>query len=201
MIDNTDKEYLVEYLCTLNSDGNFCNSVAGFKSLLESYEKLKIDENKIKWGTSEFNIEVGDGNVLNSNLKFFHLKLKNSIIENKSDFLELLKIIRTILSKVNNNQPPEILWDDISSEYAINSYPIIHELENLMRKLITKFMVTKVGLSWVKENIPKEVSDSIKSGGNSKKQNYIYDTDFIQLSNFLFKEYSLVNTDEIIDKL
>lgn len=201
MSENSQNEYKVEYLCTLNSDGDFCTSISGFSSLLESYEKLKIDGNKIIWGEAEFHFEIFDGTVLNSKHKFFHLRLTNSVNENKADFLAVLKVIRTILSKVNNNQPPEILWDDISSEYAVLSYPVIHELENLMRKLITKFMITKVGLSWTKDNIPREVAESIKSTSTSKKQNYIYDTDFIQLSNFLFKEYTTANTDEFVEKI
>ncbi|WP_151760021.1 hypothetical protein, partial [Acinetobacter nosocomialis] len=201
MTSNSAKSYKVEYLCTIDSDGDFCKSISSFKSLLKSYDKLKIEDKKIVWDSKEFAFEISDGTVLNSNHKFFHLKFVNANANNKQEFLSLLKIIRTILSKVNNNQPPEILWDDISSEYAIQSYPVIHELENLMRKLITKFMITKVGLSWTKENIPKEVAESIKGTGTSKKQNYIYDTDFIQLSRFLFNEYTTTKVEDLVSKI
>ena len=201
MTSEIKKSQKVEYLCTINSDGDFCTTKSSFCSLLESYEKLKIESNKLFWDDKEFQLELYDGTVLNSAHKFFHLKLINTKSENKNEFLSALKVIRTILSKVNNNQPPEILWDDISSEYAIQAYPVIHELENLMRKLITKFMITKVGLSWTKDNIPKEVSDSIKNASASKKQNYIYDTDFIQLSNFLFKEYTVARVEEFIERI
>ncbi|WP_151762497.1 hypothetical protein, partial [Acinetobacter seifertii] len=188
-------------MCTIKSDGDFCTTISSFSSLLESYEKLKIDGKKLFWGEKEFLLEISDGTVLNSEHKFFHIKLTNNNDENKKEFLSALRVIRTILSKVNNSQPPEILWDDISSEYAVQSYPVIHQLENLMRKLITKFMITKVGLSWTKDNIPKEVSESIKKSNAAKKQNYIYYTDFIQLSNFLFKEYTTANVDEFVEKI
>lgn len=201
MTSEISKSYKVEYLCTINSDGDFCTTISSFSSLLESYEKLKIDGKKLFWGEKEFLLEISDGTVLNSEHKFFHIKLTNNNDENKKEFLSALRVIRTILSKVNNGQPPEILWDDISSEYAVQSYPVIHQLENLMRKLITKFMITKVGLSWTKDNIPKEVSESIKKSNAAKKQNYIYDTDFIQLSNFLFKEYTTANVDEFVEKI
>ncbi len=201
MTSERSKSYKVEYLSTINSDGDFCTNISSFCSLLESYEKLKIEGNKLFWGDKEFFLEIYDGTILNSNHKFFHLKIINSNNENKTDFLSVLRVIRTIVSKVNNNQPPEILWDDISSEYAVQAYPVIHELENLMRKLITKFMITKVGLSWTKDNIPKEVSESIRNTNTSKKQNYIYDTDFIQLSNFLFKDYTTANAEEFVDKI
>lgn len=198
--DNT-KSYKVEYLCTIDSDGDFCTSISSFTSLLKSYDKLKIESKKIFWDKKEFSFEISDGTVLNSKHKFFHLKFINNNIDNKKEFLALLKVIRTILSKVNNKQPPEILWDDISSEYAIQSYPIIHELENLMRKLITKFMLTKVGLSWTEENIPREVADSIRGTSSVKKQNYIYETDFIQLSKFLFTEYTTTKVEDFINRI
>lgn len=201
MTSDSTKFYKVEYLCTIDSDGDFCKSISSFKSLLKSYDKLKIVDKKIIWDGKEFLFEISDGTVLNSNHKFFHLKFVNADASNNLEFLSLLKIIRTILSKVNNSQPPEILWDDISSEYAVQSYPVIHELENLMRKLITKFMITKVGLSWTKENIPKEVAESIKGTGASKKQNYIYDTDFIQLSRFLFNEYTTAKVEDFVNKI
>lgn len=201
MSNNQVKEYKVEYLCTLDKGSDFCSSVNGLKSLLESYEKLKINKNKIVWKGHEFEIKIDHGAVLNSNYNFFHLTLINKNESIQEIFLDLLRVIRTILSKVNDNRPPEILWDDMSSEYAMKSYPILHELENLMRKLITKFMITKVGLTWTHENIPEIVKNSLRTKQNRHQQNYIYDTDFIQLSNFLFKDYSNYNEIEYIKNI
>ncbi|MDC4571026.1 hypothetical protein NQ776_18095, partial [Acinetobacter baumannii] len=127
MTSNSAKSYKVEYLCTIDSDGDFCKSISSFKSLLKSYDKLKIEDKKIVWDSKECAFEISDCTVLNTNYNFFHLKFVNANSKNKREFLSLLKIIRKILSKINNNQPPEILWDDLSSEDAIQSYPIIHE--------------------------------------------------------------------------
>lgn len=201
MSNDQVKEYKVEYLCTLDKGSDFCSSINGLKSLLESYEKLKINKNKIMWKGHEFDLKIDHGAVLNSNYNFFHLTLVNKNESIQKIFLDLLRVIRTILSKVNDNRPPEILWDDMSSEYAMKSYPILHELENLMRKLITKFMITKVGLTWTRENIPDIVKTSLRTKENRNHHNYIYDTDFIQLSNFLFKEYSNYNENEYIKNI
>jgi hypothetical protein len=93
-----------------------------------------------------------------------------------------------------------VLWDDTSSELSSLAYPIIHELENMMRKLITKFMLITIGLAWTKDAVPKEVSESLKNK-REVGQNYLYEADFIQLSNFLFKEYSTANSRKLVDKL
>lgn len=70
----------------------------------------------------------------------------------------------------------------------------------MMRKLITKFMLITIGLAWTKDAVPKEVSESIK-GKRELGQNYLYEADFIQLSNFLFKEYSTANSRKLVEKL
>jgi uncharacterized protein YutE (UPF0331/DUF86 family) len=105
-----------------------------------------------------------------------------------------------LLTKASE-KPPEILWDDLSSELANKAYPVIHEIENMMRKLITKFMLTTIGLAWTKDAVPKEVSESIKTKKSNTPQNYLYEADFIQLSNFLFKEYSTANSRKLVEKL
>ncbi|GFM74847.1 hypothetical protein PSCICM_06660 [Pseudomonas cichorii] len=70
-----------------------------------------------------------------------------------------------------------------------------------MRKLITKFMLTKIGLGWTKEAVPKEVSESIRTKKSSAGNNYLFETDFIQLSDFLFRPYSTANSSKLLEKL
>ncbi|MFG3826309.1 hypothetical protein ACGI6H_34825, partial [Escherichia coli] len=65
-------------------------------------------------------------------------------------------------SSESNLGSTQIIWDDISKYYSIQAYPLIHEIENLMRKLITKFMIHNVGLSWTKDSVPKEFSEALK---------------------------------------
>ena len=61
-------------------------------------------------------------------------------------------------------------------------------------------MLITIGLAWTKDAVPKEVSESLKNK-RDVSQNYLYETDFIQLSNFLFKEYSTANSRSLVDKL
>lgn len=62
-------------------------------------------------------------------------------------------------------------------------------------------MLTTVGAAWTKDTVPKEVLDSLKDKKNIPSQNYLHETDFIQLSNFLFEEYSTANSKKLVDKL
>lgn len=70
--------------------------------------------------------------------------------------------------------------------YSQQAYPIIYEIENLMRQLITKFMLINAGLRWEKERTPEDVRKSIND--KNKEPTVLYNVDYIQLSNFLFKE-------------
>src|ERR1700731_416698 len=81
------------------------------------------------------------------------------------------------------------------------SYPQINEIENLLRKLITKFMLTNVGLGWTTDYVPKEVAESVKVKDPTGGMDYLYQTDFIQLSNFLFKEYSTISAQVLLEKV
>lgn len=89
----------------------------------------------------------------------------------------------------------------MASEFSIDAYKHIHEIENKMRKLITIFMSTKVGLGWDLSNTPKDVIESIKSQGtkvDSQSLNtFLSETDFIQLSKFLFDKYSTLKLNDV----
>lgn len=175
-------------------------SISSFNNLLQSYDNVTINGNAIEFEGVKFGYDVQYGEIQEDAQRFFHVKLNCDKKGELDKFKLLLKSVRTLLAKASD-KPPEILWDDISSELANKAYPIVHEIENMMRKLITKFMLTTIGLAWTKDTVPKEVSESIKSKKTSPSQNYLYEADFIQLSNFLFKEYSTANSRKLVEKL
>lgn len=193
-------DYKVEYLSVINSKESFCKSISSFNNLLQSYDNVSINGNKIDFEGTEFEYDVQFGEIQEDSQRFFHVKLKCTKKGDLDKFKLLLKSVRTLLTKASE-KPPEILWDDLSSELANKAYPVIHEIENMMRKLITKFMLTTIGLAWTKDAVPKEVSESIKTKNSNTSQNYLYEADFIQLSNFLFKEYSTANSRKLVEKL
>lgn len=190
----------VEYLAIINSKEGFCNSISAFNNLIQSYGSIEIKPKGLIFEGFRFEYDVQQGEIQNNSHVFFHVRLG---CQNKSEvivFLSLLKSIRTILAKAAE-RPVEVLWDDVSSSLSSDAYPVIHEIENMMRKLITKFMLTKIGLGWTKEAVPREVSESIKTKKNAAGNNYLFETDFIQLSDFLFKPYSTANSSKLMEKV
>ncbi|HEJ2992775.1 HEPN domain-containing protein [Pseudomonas mediterranea] len=190
----------VEYLTIINSKEGFCNTTSSFNNLIQSYGSVDIKNKYIIFDGARFDYDVQRGEIQNNSHLFYHVRLGCPSDRDVSTFLSLLKSIRTILAKVSE-KPVEVLWDDVSSSLSYAAYPVIHEIENMMRKLITKFMLTKIGLGWTKEAVPKEVSESIRTKKSSTGNNYLFETDFIQLSDFLFRPYSTANSSKLLEKL
>lgn len=192
------EELKVEYLVIINTENSFCNSKRAFNNLLSSFDDITISRNKIKHNGLEVSYELQTDEIEPNKQRFFHLKITCVDVARIEDFQALLKAIQGILNKATN-KPPQKVWDDISKYYSIKTYPFIHDIENMMRKLITKFMLTNIGLDWEKEAIPDEVKHSSRT--KPKDSNYLYEVDFIQLSNFLFVKYGTVDIKVLLDKI
>jgi len=190
----------VEYLITVDQKEAFCKSVSSFNNLLRTIDGVSISKTEMKFGSLVMRYEIQCGEIERDKHRFFHLKISVDDESQNRDFEGFLKNIRSLLHKAAA-KPPQILWDDVSFGYAKTAYPIVHEIENTMRKLITKFMLINVGGGWAKEAVPKEVLESVRSKDAKLDQNYLYEVDFIQLSNFLFKEYANINPAVLIERL
>ncbi|EFH2542134.1 hypothetical protein GWZ97_24720, partial [Escherichia coli] len=131
------------------------------------------------------------------------LTLNDVSEDNLITFSRLTRLFKKISSESNLGST-QIIWDDISKYYSIQAYPLIHEIENLMRKLITKFMIHNVGLSWTKDSVPKEFSEALKKSEKNteyNEHNLMYQVDFIELSDFIFKSYREIEITDLIRKL
>lgn len=177
----------VEYLIIINSDNPFCRDKKSFDNFLQSNADISIQGSVLKHNHLEIEYEVQGGETEADKNRFFHIKLNCKESSRIDEFHDLLKAIRKLLFMASDKKP-QVLWDDISFYYSEKSYPQIHELENLMRKLITKFMLTNVGLGWTKEAVPEELRKSTRTEP-ANNNNYLYETDFKDLSTFLFDEY------------
>lgn len=175
----------VEYIILVETKNAFCNSVKAFNNLLEVNDDIKIERNKIiKFKGLDISYEVQTGELNDKEQRFFHTKFTCKQVEKINEYSNFLRVVRDILVRVIGKQPVS-LWDDVSFYYANKSYPLIHEIENLMRKLLTKFAVTKFDTNWTDKNIPEEVKTSVKNQSSNNDANYLYQTDFIQLIHFL----------------
>jgi len=196
------QKFKVEYLITVDQKYPFCSSVAAFNNLLRTIDDITVTNSSIEYKSLKVNYELQMGAIEADKQKYFHIKITStSYLQAEEEIDTLLRSIRTILSKASG-KAVQILWDDIGFYYAQKSYPLIFEVENIMRKLITKFMLINIGFIWTNESIPKEVAKSIRSRTSAKhSSDYLYETDFIQLSNFLFKEYAIADIQLFTEKI
>lgn len=196
--------FRTEYLVIIETKGAFCNNLPSFNNLLKASSDIHIKGDKLTFRNISVNYKVQTEEMNEGNQRYFHIILNMSEPDKITVFEELQKNIRVILAKATNRTQIQILWDDVSFYYANKAYPLIYEIENLMRKLITKFMLTNVGGGWTRDNIPDVVKDSIRKKRLEKQDNspdYLYETDFIQLANFLFVPYQTKSTELLMEKL
>jgi len=187
---------VVEYLVIIRENNIKCSNIKTFNNLLQTDANISISKNKLSYKDKEFEYEVKFGKIKNTDENYFHLTFKSSE-EQIDDFTSLLKAIKSILYIADKT--PQILYDGISLHYSHLAYPHIFEIENLMRKLITKFMLTNVGIDWISNRIPKDVKDSINQ--SNKDSTFLHNVDFIQLKNFLFSENYPNHKENLIQKL
>jgi hypothetical protein len=189
-----DNEIKVEYFITFKESGTFCTDIETFRNFIRANKNFKISENKLTFKDLDIKFTVIDGEV--ESQKYFMLTLllldKSKIEKFEEALKEFKGLIYSIKGIIN------ILWNDISFYYSQQAYPLIYEIENLMRKFITKFMLRKIGVDWVTKNLPKEVKEKLKE---KKQYDVLFETDFIQLTELLFKTYPSENIERLFDIL
>jgi hypothetical protein len=188
----------VEYLLPFNTEDGICKNIESFKSLLSSNSNFKIKTTKIEYKKSSYDFSISLNVVENQNCSVFNVTFGVSRITEK--FREMLKAFRkTIGLHLKDNI--QIIWDGVSFEWSKSLYPEIYQTENYLRKLISKFMLTKLGIGWHNTSIPKDVTESIKKENYKPSHSILYEVDFIQLANFLFKPYSVKDSSKLPDLL
>ncbi|MBX3451463.1 MAG: hypothetical protein KF777_17985 [Planctomycetaceae bacterium] len=195
----------IEYLAIFPRNDSFCDSATSFARLLQVDSKIKISSGEVKYdGQQACKFQLSDGEVPTKKQRYFHLHFTwdgdpDTDTDSLNRFNSLLKALRGAVR--NAGGETETLWDDLSAHYARKAYPKIHEIENLMRRLIANFMLVTVGREWATETLPKAVEEAFK---NSKRKDYlnVLDTvDFIHLGEFLFTAYSKKTPQDLYARL
>lgn len=205
-----------ELLVLVSDEESFCKSRQAFVDLLKVDSLISIAREKISYRRSErakFVIEakfrVKTGKVKSKQERYFQLTLESQDLSQDSnqidDFKELCDRVRMIVGRISpENITVNTLWDDVGRIYAEKSYPLINEVENLMRKLIAEFMLITVGLNWSQETMHPDLSKKIENFGDTEPYlNDLYKLDFIHLNHFLFekkRDISLEEMDRILVK-
>ena len=181
-----------EYLITFDIKQEVCSDISDFKKLLQLIKGIKIvNDNKLSYNDIKFDYTITSGN-LPDNSVYYNLCLEKKYEDENlhiEEYDKLLKNIRKICSTCSGRQVI-VLYDGVGEFYCKNAYPIIFNIENIMRKLISKFMAISIGYDWSKSTTPSSVKESIRSKNNNNDQNILLEVDFIQLSKFLFTDYT-----------
>ncbi len=192
----------IEYLVIIEGNSSpalyrLCDDVKSFKKFIQADSQIRFKQaKKIGYSDSktEFGYHVEMGRVSDKQQRFFHVRISTDNQNTLDTLVNLARAIKSVI--IHGGAQIETLWDDVSLYYSQKAYPYIHRIENLMRKVITYFMLTTVGKEWVNIASP----DVVKKQINNRQKRYIdalFQVDFIELGDFLFKAYSTSNIDQL----
>lgn len=197
----------VEYLVIVDQDRRDCKTEKAVRNLLSTIDNLEIDAHKLKYPgvVAHLDVKTGDSKAGGHRYIVLHFRLGERSATEK--FEVLLGEIRTLLQTSFGRQNFQELWNDISREHASAAYPRINGVENLMRRLFTRFMVVHLGGNWTSEGAHEALKESVKTRETAKSkknlkgkedlvelsevpnQTLLYQLDFIDLSDFLFHKF------------
>lgn len=187
----------VEYLIFNDKKDKICIDRKSFESLIQTDSNITISKNKITYKDdfeADYYLEVGE--IVNSSNMYFNITISISSENCIDELTELLRSFKKRFRILTDS--PQVLIDGISQHYACKAYPLLYEVENLMRKLLTKFMLINAGINWKVNRVPDDVSQSIKK---EDEGTYLHNLDFIQLKDIIFSEKYSSQKDSLIEKL
>lgn len=196
----------LEYLVLVPNHDSFCNSKKAFIDFLKVDSLVDISGQHISYKRSskgkvliKCKIRVETDLIPSQDERYFLIVLEAKDDINIDDFSELGEKVKSISARINPNSTIiNTLWDDVGRYYAQSAYPVINEIENLMRKLISKFMLINAGMNWSKNAVHPELFKKIE--GYSEEELYsndLYKLDFIHLSDVLFKKKRDITTEQL----
>lgn len=200
--------YKVEYLILVNDSKSSCTTVGALLHLLQSDADIKIDKigSQVTYKSNSFSLSVVQGiaeisdDDKTKNNNYFHITIVCSKTGELQAFSSLLRSIRKVVAPLLLAPAAlQVIWDDVSIHYGTKAYPHISRTENLMRKLITKFMHINLGVAWAENRIPDDVQKSINAANS--ETTYLYNVDFIKLKDILLSESYSRDRDALLKEL
>lgn len=204
MNDNVKVELLLKIQNRVNNIFNKCDKIIDLLNLNDSLNIEKVGSNyKIFIDEQKFDFAIAmepSGDVFSITVNSCGTYDQSDLPGILDGLTEIVREIKITVSQNLKNCSYEILWDDAGIYYAIMAYPMIIKIENLMRKLITKFMLVPVGMEFF-NNIPEDINVREVKDSDS---GFLHNLDFIELSNYIFTPRplkSIENLTKIINSL
>lgn len=104
-------------------------------------------------------------------------------------FEEFIDIYMKVVKAQQGEPKVEVIWNEIKSHYAQEAFPHIVEVENNMRRLISKFMYFQETYDWEQNCVSEKVHSSVRKENTGLS--LVDSLDFIDLIGVLFNEYPL----------
>ncbi|MFN5241012.1 MAG: hypothetical protein ACK5WC_07890 [Aphanizomenon sp.] len=174
---------------------------------------LNIIPNEIEDRNETFlMVEIGHNSTLLDNDDNYPVT-QEQVVENLNQVRRIIRNGLDGIAQGDKNVKVYELWNDISMFYAQKAYPLIQEIENLMRKLIMQFMLINVGVNWFEEKVPQDIQQKITKRENNKpgdnkdslpktaRTDILQEADFIHLAELLFKPYRAIKEYQVDDIL
>lgn len=192
----------IEYLIIIKDNSSFCADKKSFLKFLEVDSKFKVKGDSIIY-ENDCTFQFKLLSYKNKDKIKFEIILKFSESIKDTEIRNITKKLRTNILKINPDKTSiKILWNDLGIKYCNIAHPIINNLENLMRKLISKFMLINVGASWISTSAHEDTLKKFKSRQTESDifLDEVFQMDFIELSDILFKKYRTLKINDL-DKL
>jgi len=184
------KEIRVQYLLIFEK-GSICSDTKSICNLFQANSDISISNSGLDYQGVKFQFEINK-KIKDGDFRYFQLDIVGADESSLDKQTDLLRELRRLT--IDNKGKIEILLDEISFYYSQKAYPLIYKVENLMRKLISLFLIERVGVSKTKNAIPIELD--IKQSNN-----FLNQTNFIHLGEILTKEYSSYNMVDLFKKI
>lgn len=185
---------------------SFCTSKKSFIEFLKVDSLIGVTGQKISYKRSPKSKEIASAKfrietdlIKSKEERYFIIVLEAVAESGMDDFNELCDKVRSIVERISPGKTTiNTLWDDVGRMYAEKSYPLINEVENLMRRLIAKFMLITVGVNWSKDAIHPDLFKKIDNFSDDDPHvNDLFKLDFIHLKEVLFGKKRDMTTDEL----
>lgn len=178
----------IEFLIPQSEKNSFCNNKDAFIHILQADSNIKISKSTITYNSKQFPFNVAILKAAEKKHLCFHLTV-NSEIDALDDFIKLKRLLLKNLNKIFDS-PLEVLWDDIDKHYSTIAYPLIKDIENLMRKFLTEFLLINVGAAWIDSSVSNQIKQKADKKTENNNSTFFSSLDFIDLAEFLFEKYT-----------
>lgn len=196
----------LEYLVLVPNHDSFCNTKKAFIDFLKVDSLVDISGQTLSYRrtakgkvllTSKIRVETDL--IPSKDERYFLIVLEAKEKDEVDLFSELGEKIKSIAMRLNPTSTViNTIWNDVGRHYAQTAYPLINDIENTMRKLISKFMLINVGMNWSKDAVHPELFKKIEGYSDEELySNDLYKLDFIHLADVLFKKKRDITTEQM----